>query len=257
MARTRNLGNLTDLLSANTTTGIVSVNTAPAQFDNSSALASTGFVQQTIGSLGGYTSVSASRALLVSDIGKGLWIGAASVVLTLPTPTSLGLPPGASVTVFATSNAGSVVAGSGVTLVGPSSTSGTLNMTVGTSATFVALTGTTWQTVNSTAGMGQMAEFGSSQILSGYQKLPSGLVIQWGSYSGGSFTGGGTPTTIAYTFPVAFPNNAYAIANSLTLGQGSQSTTLTLEGLTKTGVNIRYYSSVNATWALNYIAIGN
>ena len=39
-------------------------------------------------------------------------------------------------------------------------------------------------------------EFGSSLAANGYQKLPSGLIIQWGSFSSG---------VTSYSFPIAFP----------------------------------------------------
>lgn len=48
-------------------------------------------------------------------------------------------------------------------------------------------------------------EFGASLALSGYQKLPSGLIIQWGT-ANGSASG-----SKAVTFPVAFPNACYAV----------------------------------------------
>lgn len=52
-------------------------------------------------------------------------------------------------------------------------------------------------------------EFGASLAANGYQKLPSGLIIQWGSLSVN------TDATGAVVFPVAFPNaflNAHATA---------------------------------------------
>jgi len=42
-------------------------------------------------------------------------------------------------------------------------------------------------------------EFGAGLTANGYQKLPSGLIIQWGAASA---TVAGTPVT----FPIAFPN---------------------------------------------------
>ncbi|HAS1420221.1 TPA: phage tail protein [Enterobacter asburiae] len=42
-----------------------------------------------------------------------------------------------------------------------------------------------------------MASFSSSQSSPGFQKLPSGLILQWGIVSGGS--------SYTVTFPVSFP----------------------------------------------------
>ena len=46
-------------------------------------------------------------------------------------------------------------------------------------------------------------EFAASKVASGYQKLPSGLIIQWGNAAA---TTGGT----AVSFPIAFPNGFLA-----------------------------------------------
>lgn len=59
-------------------------------------------------------------------------------------------------------------------------------------------------------GSGQvpdMSSFTSSFAKNGYQKLPSGLIIQWG-YSNVDSTAAGASadTTVTVTYPVAFPN---------------------------------------------------
>ena len=43
---------------------------------------------------------------------------------------------------------------------------------------------------------------------SGYQKLPSGLIVQWGL---ASFAGGGSNT---FTFPVTFPHSCFAVVSN-------------------------------------------
>ncbi|SNZ11917.1 Phage tail-collar fibre protein, partial [Persephonella hydrogeniphila] len=62
---------------------------------------------------------------------------------------------------------------------------------------------------------GLPADFGSSLASSGYQKLPSGLIIQWGIVPRGSNDG-----TISVAFPIAFPNSVFGVgvsANSIGL----------------------------------------
>lgn len=56
-------------------------------------------------------------------------------------------------------------------------------------------------------------EFGSSLAASGYQKLPSGLIIQWGS------TLFNTSGYANITFPISFPTAVYEITSSV--GRGS------------------------------------
>lgn len=55
-------------------------------------------------------------------------------------------------------------------------------------------------------------EFGASLSTNGYQKLPSGLIIQWGT--GTTVPANGTSTT---TFPIAFPNSCFYVT---CIGQG-------------------------------------
>ena len=58
-----------------------------------------------------------------------------------------------------------------------------------------------------------LGQFGNSFGTSGYQKLPSGLIIEWGSVPGGSY---GT-----FTFPLAFPNACFQFICGNTDSQGS------------------------------------
>lgn len=49
--------------------------------------------------------------------------------------------------------------------------------------------------------------FGGSLASTGYQKLPSGLIIQWGQAN--VATGASSPYYAAFNFPVSFPNVCY------------------------------------------------
>lgn len=56
-------------------------------------------------------------------------------------------------------------------------------------------------------------EFGASLATSGWQRLPSGLIVQWGQGSGTTNAGSSTTTT----FPLAFPSSCFqalAVANT-------------------------------------------
>lgn len=91
-------------------------------------------------------------------------------------------------------------------------------------------------------------EFVASVTGNGYQKLPSGLIIQWGGAGVIPGPGGGN-----ITFPVAFPNACFAV---FATAAGLPSSPLGIYSITKTGTGIDYYSasdSANAFW----FAIGN
>jgi hypothetical protein len=51
---------------------------------------------------------------------------------------------------------------------------------------------------------------GASIASSGYQKLPSGLIVQWGNVAGAS-VGAGSVSGAAVTFPIAFPTSCLAV----------------------------------------------
>lgn len=72
------------------------------------------------------------------------------------------------------------------------------------------------------AGSGQipdMSSFASALSSSGYQKLPSGLIIQWGAAVAGIGSDGGTGNVVS--FPVAFPTYCAQIITSYDNGSSS------------------------------------
>ena len=84
-----------------------------------------------------------------------------------------------------------------------------------------------------------------SLATSGYQKLPSGLIIQWGASAVG-----------AVTFPIAFPTAArsFATTTASTAGDGNSRDVWVLAGsLTTTGVTVSRQSAVDGFY---WIAIG-
>ncbi len=93
-----------------------------------------------------------------------------------------------------------------------------------------------------------IAAFSSNLGVSGYQKMPSGLILQWGSVTN-SVTAGAAK---AVTFPIAFPNAA------LNVQQTASYTTTTMQSawvgnLTATGFNS--YANFESTKSF-YLAIG-
>jgi len=79
-----------------------------------------------------------------------------------------------------------------------------------------------WHSGNDGAGSGLdadllrglPADFTSSKAANGYQKLPSGLIIQWGNLPI-------TSTNTAYNLPISYPTSHLMI-----IGQGTGSTTI-------------------------------
>jgi len=98
---------------------------------------------------------------------------------------------------------------------------------------------------------GLPADFTSSKAANGYQKLPSGVIIQWGTVS--VSVNANTATSYSFTFPIAFPNTCI-IAYST---QGNYVTSSsTVENQTTTSCNGYCYFNSAKTLVINIYAIG-
>lgn len=127
-----------------------------------------------------------------------------------------------------------------------------------TSASFALIGGQTSQVFQAAYGVNPneavvMGQFAGSPS-GGWQKLPSGLIIQYGSA-----LNNGSPRTI--TFPIAFPNGCNSVVVTMYGGGSSLNLTfgLTDVGWNKTGfTGYMYANNAVSTLAYNglYIAIG-
>ena len=172
--------------------------TTPAQFDNSTKLATTAFIQAAVGSMSGTSSVSANATLTALHVGRIVNM-AAGGPYTITLPLVSALPEGSAIFFQNTSGVTQSVSRQGtdtITTNGNALTS--LSIQPGESALFIKY-GTYWYATGS-ATLGTVGGFGSSIAGNGYQKLPSGLIIQWGT---GSFSANSTTTV---SLPIAFPN---------------------------------------------------
>jgi len=111
--------------------------------------------------------------------------------------------------------------------------------------------------VSDAVKIGDFIGANQSKATSGYQKLPGGLIIQWGTLNRGSWTASQTPSNDEVTFPVAFPNGYLSGAANPTLGTTAFG--ITLEAATNTGFFIRYYNNnlAVASLQIRWIAIGH
>lgn len=227
----------------------------PSQFDNDTSLATTAFVQRALGSFAGYGSVVASRNMVLDDIGKALFVAAGSFNYTMPTPASLGLIAGAAVTIFTTLSTLTILPGAGAQL-NHISTGGVASIAVlaGQSITMVAVTDTTWQSVQSTCGLGKNADFGASLAANGYQKLPGGLIMQWGMVPcPANYTAG---AAVAFTLPIAFPNQVLWVTASNTGTNLFTTPTQVAAGLTTGQIVWGTSMATAASLQASYIAFG-
>jgi hypothetical protein len=152
-------------------------------------------------------SFTASGSLTAAQTGSLVELNAASAAtVTLPTPVGIAgqgyqiANIGAGV--WTLSTPAGAFAGSGLN---------TASLSLATLQTaYVVSDGNNWIVLQLSLGASSIAP-------SGYQKFPSGLIIQWGSYA----SSGTAAPNVTVTLPIAFPNGsliAYTTVNGATPG---------------------------------------
>ncbi|KWE69759.1 hypothetical protein WL77_12745 [Burkholderia ubonensis] len=226
----------------------------PPQFDNTTKIATTAFVQRALGnfnaSSGTGSGIIAAAVTLTNDDVGGFHYFNGPTNQTATLPSEVGLPPGAAI---------AFQRGAQYSLtIGTNKANAIIDTTIGLASSitlatgeFVVLvwSGTYWQAFGTyTQRVGQ--PFANSLTSSGYQKLPSGLIIQWGLGA----TSGQTGTV---TFPIAFPNTASVMSilrtSSSAMSDGNTFNWNGWIGGGKTGATIQ---SQLANTTFMYIVIG-
>lgn len=188
------------------------------------------------GNFPGFTQYTTTSTMSAADAGKVIILGGGgSYTVTLPSGAAMPangafhfFGQGATVTILR--------AGTDVISIG--------SATGGSSVTSFAMSGSDfctivwraggWTVISGTPLFAQGGgSFSASTGVSGYQKLPSGVILQWGIWTASATPG----VASAVTFPIAFPNAARIIIPAA----GNPSTTNSAtwyDGLTANGVNL-------------------
>ncbi len=191
----------------------------------------------------GFNGPGANYTLLPKDIGTSVWFSGSNVTLTAPTPTSLGAKTGDVVNVFSGAQTGNkIVPGAGATINDVNwGGVGQVDIKQGQGLVLLAVNATTWQVINSTASLKQNADFAASLSSYGYQKLPSGLILQWG-YITTSATG-----DVMLSFPIAFPNGVLSVLATYQNDTGSNPVVAAIGAVVATGCGVGGFNpSTNA-----------
>lgn len=224
MSKTRNLGNLTDLLTAGST--YVST-TTPPQFDNSTNLATTAALTRALGGLSGATVFNGTNLTLTAAM-AGNFIDLQSAftgTVTLPATTSV--PVGTSYTIYNGTIVPITLAAAGTDVIWPTNGSySSISISSGDTVTITVIQSATsgsWATFAGAGTLKYSNQFGAAFAGTGYQKFPSGVILQWGQ------TGSNASGVATLTLPVAFPHAfLIGVANYLQAGLGLQSVTATI-----------------------------
>lgn len=198
----------------------------PAQFDNDTSLATTAFVQRALGSFSGVASYAATATLTVADVGKAILASGGTYTLTLPAANAV--PEGGCIQVFCSGTAVTVQRAGADVISGAASGTAVL-LGTGDTITLRSNGASGWLAVEGTARLGSAAVFGSSLTANGYQKLPGGLIIQWGV----SIISSGANVQQVFTLPIAFPTGAIRFfASSVSVASFAGATNLTTTQIT-------------------------
>lgn len=165
-------------------------------------------VQSVLGNMQSAETFSAALTVTATDAGKTfVYSGTGGHTASLPLVANTA--SGAVYEFINTGTGALTVAGGGSDLidVGPS-TAASLSVPAGQSLRLVRASGSSnWHAVTFPAAA-LSGVFGFSLASSGWQKLPSGLIMQWGFTIAGA---GGTSTT----FPIAFPTTYLAVVTGI------------------------------------------
>lgn len=222
------------------------------QFDSDQYLATTEFVQRSLGSYSGLVTYPGNVALAITDVGKLVSLSGSASIVTLPDAALV--PQGALVTILAGVGGSTVQAKAGQVVTALNGALGPFAMTAASQGVFRRLAnGSGWVLEGGDASLKYSALFGASLDQMGWAKRPDGLIEQWGQ---GQTDANGL---IYITFPIAFPN---AVFNITPMHLGSLSLMHNVMGasLTKTSCQVRIQNAANgaqAGWTAMWRAIGN
>jgi hypothetical protein len=122
-----------------------------------------------------------------------------------------------------------------------------ITMALGETAVFESNGATTWYLVGGSISLQYTNSFFSSKAVNGYTKLPSGLIIQWGS-------GTTNPTgALPVAFPLAFPSAVYQVVVGPQYA-GIASVTFGWQAVNNSSFNV--YANSAAANNFSFFAIG-
>lgn len=225
----------------------------PSRFDKSQLLVNSGWVRDAGLFVSNVVSMQANGAIPLSSVGALVIFSSTTSAVTLPSAASV--PVGAAMKLFnTTSNGGTVTvsAAAGDTIFWGTGAVSSYPHAQSETALLVSNGSNQWIIAGGSMALAKSSSlFASSSAGNGYQKLPSGNMLQWGTCT---TTGGGATSVM---FPIAFPNTPSSVALGLMSGSPVNAE-LGYSGVSKTGMNV-YTNAAGGGVQLatvTYIAVG-
>lgn len=228
--------------------------TAP-QFDSDKSLATTEFVRQALGSLsGGRSENGTGLTLPLSDVGKfvSLYLGATQ---TVALPLLQNVPEGATFTLHNPTGFDKVITVNGSDKISPDGNAYTVITLKQGDTVSVTKESFVWR-MHGAGALKYLGQFKAMFGPSGYQRLPSGLLLQWANVTMPATQGGATNFNWPIAFDVSFSVAALA-PDFTTSAYGYLNLAVTTRG--KTGaqlLNNGMSAALGSVAATTIIAIG-
>jgi len=226
-----------------------SAGVTPAQFDNSTKRATTAFVQRALGNLSGFIDIAGDGSVAVGDAGKAVFLtGAVAQTVTLPPVAAV--VPGAAFHFYNGTNFNKTIqANASEQIINPVSQGNTFTLRNSETLTLVMRNGA-WYAIGGTAVSRFTGGFNASHAANGFQRLPSGLIEQWGTFS--ASVGSTSPSSQVVNFPIQFPNNCYGVVGTFASGIGEGHLSYTCEGANVSSFTLRAIKGSGGVTALSF-----
>ncbi|VVM54808.1 phage tail protein [Pseudomonas fluorescens] len=193
----------------------------PAQFDASQKLATTEFAQRAQGNFVGRVDIAALPATLSAAAAGHRIVLAASGTLTLPPVNSV--PTGANFFLFNTTPGVVNLVRQGADVISAMSVNSLTSIPLQSLSTIQITAGNgQWVVESGMSALKYAPEFGSFLGANGYQRLPSGLIEQWGAVSVQDNTE--QTVLLSTAFPNAILGALASVPNAGSAGPGEFST---------------------------------
>lgn len=211
----QNITNGLARLASPTFTGAPSAPT-PQQFDYSSKLATTEYVQNVGLRSAGFYQATTTQTLPLSVVGKTIQLFSPSV-FTVTLPVLASIPSGGRIEFWNNNSGTAIIRGNGSEQINLGfSVTNTVSVPSGETLTLVSGGGNgVWIGVSGSVQLSQaQASFGVTLAQNGYQKLPGGLIMQWGMVPcPANYVAN---TAVPFVLPMPFPNQLLWITASNT-----------------------------------------
>jgi hypothetical protein len=208
-------------------------------------------------------TVGISRPLTaVEAIGNLVVVYGQTGPITLTLPAASTCPNGGAINFLNAGGFDVTLTRAGADFINPgtANTSSVVLKPGDTLALSLILSAVTWECFGGSAQLAYSSVFSASKAISGYQKLPGGLIIQWAD-----ITSAGT-NNVAFSFPIAFPT---ACLQAAIAGLGTVANNMHLVNLnsvpTASGGTMSFFTSTTGAAPVvasagqvsaRYIAIG-